>query len=88
MGLTRHRSCRKELNNNLLGSKAEGAFSAGSNPNTKYVTFNLTRDLINNWQLTTSYSEGKTNISGNQIGDEAKQIIKDACQAAGVKLFI
>ncbi len=58
----------KELNNNLLGSKAEGAFSAGSNPNTKYVTFNLTRDLINNWQLTTSYSEGKTNISGNQIG--------------------
>ena len=58
----------KELNNNLLGSKAEGAFSGGSNPQTKYISINLTRDLTNQWQFTTSYSEGKTSLSGNQVG--------------------
>ncbi|MES2677438.1 MAG: S8 family peptidase [Pseudomonadota bacterium] len=58
----------KELNNNLLGSKTSGAFAGGSNPDTKYITFNLTRNLIDHWQLTSSYSEGKTNIGGNQTG--------------------
>lgn len=58
----------KELNNNFLGSKAQGAFSGGNDPQTKYVAFNLTRNLIDNWQLTTSYSQGKTNVGGNNLG--------------------
>ncbi|MFT6077673.1 MAG: subtilisin family serine protease [Rickettsiales bacterium] len=57
-----------ELNNNLLGSKSEGAFSSGSNPATKYVTFSGTRDLVGSWKVTASYSEGKTDVSGNSIG--------------------
>jgi hypothetical protein len=58
----------KELNNNFLGSNAQGAFSGGSNPQTKYVALNFTRNLVDNWQLTTSYSQGKTNVSGNSLG--------------------
>jgi subtilisin family serine protease len=58
----------KELNNNFLGSQANGAFSNGSNPQTKYFGLNFTRNLVDNWQLTTSYSEGKTNVSGNNLG--------------------
>ena len=58
----------KELGDNLLGSKAQGAFSGGSNPQTKYASLNITRNLLNNWQLTTSYSEGKTNVGGNSLG--------------------
>ncbi len=58
----------KELNNNFLGSNAQGAFSGGSNPQTKYVALNFTRNLLDNWQLTTSYSQGKTNVGGNNLG--------------------
>jgi len=58
----------KELNNNFLGSDAQGAFSGGSNPQTKYVALNFTRNLVDSWQLTTSYSQGKTNVSGNNLG--------------------
>ncbi|MFT6105871.1 MAG: subtilisin family serine protease [Rickettsiales bacterium] len=57
-----------ELNNNFLGSKNEGAFSSGSDPATRYATFSGTRDLFNGWKVTASYSEGKTDVSGNNIG--------------------
>jgi subtilisin family serine protease len=57
-----------EMNNNFLGSKNQGAFSSGSDPSTKFATFNATRDLTNNWQITASYSEGKTDVSGNDLG--------------------
>jgi hypothetical protein len=58
----------KEFNNNFLGSNAQGAFSGGSNPQTKYIALNFTRNIVDNWQLATSYSQGKTNVSGNNLG--------------------
>lgn len=58
----------KEFDDRFLGSQSSGAFSFGSNSATRYIKFNFSRKLNNNWQLLANYSEGKTNISGNQIG--------------------
>jgi hypothetical protein len=57
-----------EFNNNFLGAKTTGAFSAGSNPVTNYARIGYIHKLSNSWNFITSYSEGVTKIAGNRMG--------------------
>lgn len=57
-----------EFNNNLLNSKAVGAFGAAGNAKTSYFKLSFSRKLFGNISLISSYSEGRTAVQGNSLG--------------------
>ncbi len=58
----------KEYNNYFLGAQSTGAFSGGSNPKTKFFKINSRQKIRDNLYFTSSYSEGKTDLAGNDVG--------------------
>lgn len=58
----------KEFDNNMLNSKAYGAFESLEDVVTNYAKVSMKYSLAKNWDFLTSYSEGFTKISGNEQG--------------------
>lgn len=57
-----------EFNNNILNSKAVGAFEAAGNANTSYFKISAAQKITDNLSLVANHSEGKTAIQGNDYG--------------------
>lgn len=57
-----------EYNDRFLGTKSYGAFSNQGNTSTNYLKSTLTKKIIKDLYFVSSYSEGKTNINGNDMG--------------------
>ena len=57
-----------EYNNRFLGTKSYGAFSNQGNSTTNYLKGTFTKKILGDLYFISSYSEGKTNIDGNDIG--------------------
>lgn len=57
-----------EFNNNFLNSQAVGAFETGSDAKTSYAKIAFNRQLLANFSLIASYSEGITRAAGNNLG--------------------
>ena len=57
-----------EYNNRFLGAKSYGAFSNQGDVTTNYLKIGLTKKLTGDLYFASSYSEGKTNINGNDSG--------------------
>ncbi len=57
-----------EFQNNILNSKAVGAFSAAGNSKTSYWKLSLSQKLFADLSMITSYAEGKTTVQGNNLG--------------------
>ncbi len=58
----------KEFNNNFLNSQSLGAFESPSDVKTSYTKFSLNQYLFNDIYVLASYSQGSTQIKGNQYG--------------------
>jgi hypothetical protein len=58
----------QEGDNQILNSAAIGAFEAGSNSTTNYITPYYSHKLSNSLDLVGSYTIGKTEVSGNDLG--------------------
>ncbi len=57
-----------EFNNNLLNSRAVGAFESGGNAKTSYFKIAISQKVYKNLSLVTNFSEGVTKVSGNNLG--------------------
>ncbi len=57
-----------EFQNNILNSKAVGAFSAAGNAKTSYWKLSLNQKLFADLSMIASYAEGKTTVQGNNLG--------------------
>lgn len=57
-----------EFDNNILNAKSSGAFSAGNGVKTTYVKLATAQNLAKNLQLIASFSQGFSQISGNNNG--------------------
>lgn len=57
-----------EFDNNMLNSKAYGAFESLEDVVTNYAKISFAYDLSNKLNLLASYSQGITNIAGNERG--------------------
>jgi hypothetical protein len=57
-----------EFDNNMLNSKAYGAFESLENVVTHYAKMSFKYSLTHKWDFLASYSQGITNIAGNDQG--------------------
>lgn len=57
-----------EFNNNFLNSQALGAFESGGNAKTSYFKIAASKKIYKNLSLITNFSQGFTEVSGNNFG--------------------
>ncbi len=57
-----------EFNNNILNSKALGAFESAGVSKTSYFKISASKKIAENFSLISSFSEGATTIRGNNFG--------------------
>lgn len=58
----------KEMDNNILNSKATGLFENTGNARTSFVKIASTQNIVNHLNLTSTVSEGITRLKGNDRG--------------------
>ncbi len=57
-----------EFDNNILNSKAVGAFEAAGNATTSYLKISASKKIFGNFSVISSFAQGKTIVSGNNLG--------------------